>query len=93
MWRWPDLTGTTASKILWWQASGGSGTVSVLMGNGDGTFQPENTIFIGPNPDFALAVFQPTDEVDIVVANRTGPAGSPYGYADNTIGVLMGDGD
>ena len=89
-----DLTGDGKQDIVVASERYGSGTVSVLMGNGDGTFQPENTIFIGPNPiSLAVADLNGDGEPDIVVANRTEPAGSPYGYADNTIGVLMGNGD
>ena len=61
-----------------------SGTISVLLGNGDGTFQPAVTYTVGSNP-IALALGDLTGNgiLDIAVAN----------YGSGTISVLLGNGD
>src|SRR3989442_2442525 len=59
-------------------------TVSVLLGNGDGTFQPARTFAVGTNPTSVVAGdFNSDGKLDLAVAN----AGS------NTISVLLGNGD
>jgi hypothetical protein len=61
-----------------------AGTVSVLLGNGDGTFQPARSYATGAGP-VAVAVgdFNGDGKLDIVTAN----AGS------GTVSVLLGNGD
>jgi hypothetical protein len=58
------------------------GGISVLLGNGDGTFQPANSFTAGKNP-FALAAsdFNRDGNADLVIINSTG------------VGVLLGNGD
>jgi FG-GAP-like repeat/Putative Ig domain len=62
------------------------GSVTILMGNGDGTFTPAtgSPITVGLNP-IALAVgdFNSDGKADLVVANQT----------DNTLTILLGNGD
>ena len=59
-------------------------TVAVLLGNGDGTFQPARTFAVGTNPTSVVAGdFNGDGKLDLAVAN----AGS------NTISVLLGNGD
>ncbi len=60
-------------------------TVSVLLGNGDGTFQPQKTVFKGDGLYTSLAVADLNGDgtPDIVVTN----------FTKNTISVLMGNGD
>jgi hypothetical protein len=62
----------------------GLGTVSVLLGRGDGTFLPAVTYEVGRDP-VAVAVgdFSHDGNLDIVTANS----------ADNTVSVLLGRGD
>jgi len=66
---------------------GDPGGVGVLLGNGDGTFQPEQTYPSGDQPCFGtngwlrLADINHDGELDIVVANRSDTA------------VLLGNGD
>src|SRR5207249_660081 len=59
-------------------------TVSVLVGNGDGTFQPVRTFAVGTNPtSVAVGDFNGDGNPDLVVANS----------GSNTVSVLLGNGD
>jgi hypothetical protein len=73
----------------------GPGTVSVWLGNGNGTFRPAGTFLVGgtlPGPapipfglaPYAIAAgdFNHDNNLDLVTAN----------YADGTVSVLLGDG-
>ena len=58
--------------------------VSVLMGNGNGTFQPAKNYPVGSNPyTLAVADFNGDGTPDVVTSNR----------GANTVSVLMGNGD
>jgi CSLREA domain-containing protein len=60
------------------------GSVSVLLGNGDGTFAPPVTYAVGSNPTGLVAGdFTGGGHLDLAVANG----------GDNTVSVLMGNGD
>ncbi len=65
-------------------SGGGSGSVSVFLGNGDGTFQARADYATGSGPD-ALAVGDVNGDgnLDLIVGNDTGAA----------ISVLLGNGD
>ncbi len=73
-------------------ANSGLGTVAVLLGNGDGTFQtavPYSTG--GGNPNAVVIVDVNGDgKPDIVVANCGGGCQS---YDEGSVGVLLGNGD
>ena len=78
--------------------AGGSG-VSLLLGNGDGTFQPAKTIVAGGNPSFvAVGDFDHDGRADIAVANQPDPdsalipAPAP-GPAPDSVSILLGNGD
>lgn len=59
-------------------------TVSILLGNGDGTFQPQQTFATGGAPDaIAIVNFNNSGALDLAVANNL----------DATVSVLMGNGD
>ena len=61
-----------------------AGTVSVLLGNGDGTFQPQVTYAVGPVPDAIVAGdFTGNGHLDLAVANS----------GDDTVSVSLGNGD
>ncbi len=65
-------------------ANSGDNTVSVLLGNGDGTFQPQVTYAVGWRPDAIVAGdFTGDGHLDLAVANSS----------DNTVSVLLGNGD
>jgi hypothetical protein len=59
------------------------GSVSILLGNGDGTFQPANNVVAGKNPSsITVGDFNEDGRVDIVTVN-----------GDNTVSSLLGNGD
>jgi FG-GAP-like repeat/FG-GAP repeat len=65
-------------------ASLGTGTVSVLLGNGDGTFQPALDFVVGSNPSsVAVGDFNADGKLDLAVANSD----------SNNVSVLLGNGD
>jgi hypothetical protein len=66
-----------------------AGTVSVLLGNGDGSFQPQVTYAVGTSPDAIVAGdFTGTGHLDLAVVNE----GSSPSF-DGSVSVLLGDGD
>ncbi len=61
-----------------------SGTISVLLGNGNGTFQAPVTYAVGSNPiAVAIGDLNGDGKADIAVAN----------YGSNSVSVLFGNGD
>jgi hypothetical protein len=61
-----------------------SNTVSILLGNGDGSYQPAKTISVGNNPQHpVLADVNNDGKADLIVGN----------LGDQTIEVLIGNGD
>jgi hypothetical protein len=65
-------------------ASGGTGSVSILLGNGDGTFQPERRYAVGDFPGYvAVGDFSGDGHLDLAVSN--------FGSSD--ISLLRGKGD
>ena len=66
-------------------------TVSVLLGNGDGTFQPEQTYAVGERPaSVAVADLNGDGKPDIVVANH---GFYPFYANAKSVSVLLGNGD
>jgi type II secretory pathway component GspD/PulD (secretin) len=65
-------------------ANQGDDTVSLLLGNGDGTFQSQTTLPSGIGPDaIVTADFNRDGKPDLAVAN----------FNDNSISILLGNGD
>ncbi len=65
-------------------ANGSSDTISVLLGNGDGTFLPQVTYTTGGQPwSIVAGDFSGDGRIDLAVANAY----------DNTVSVLLGNGD
>ena len=69
-----------------------SGYLSVLLGNGNGTFRPPATYAVGATPIFLLATdFNGDGRLDLAVADL---GNALVGGADvGAIGILMGNGD
>ena len=62
----------------------GDNTVSILLGNGDGTFRSQSTFPTGVAPDAIVAGdFNGDGKLDLAVAD----------FTDNTISILLGNGD
>src|SRR4029077_4752748 len=62
----------------------GDKTVSILLGNGDGTFQSQTTVPTGLAPDAVVTGdFNGDGKPDLAVAN----------FTDGTISILLGNGD
>jgi hypothetical protein len=62
--------------------AGGAGSVTILLGNGDGTFKIANRYFVGSSPQaLAIADFNGDGALDLVTVN--------YG----NVSVLLGNGD
>jgi hypothetical protein len=77
-----DLAGNGITDIVTADYSGG--TVSVLMGNGNGTFQPPVQYPVGTNPQsIAVADFNNDGHPDIVTANT----------GSDTVSVLINNGN
>ncbi len=79
-----DLNGDLVQDLA--LANAGDDTASVLLGNGDGTFQPAKSVYLGQGAapqSVAIADFNRNGRPDLVVAN-TGA---------NAVSVLLGNGD
>src|SRR5205823_3060431 len=62
--------------------SGDDGGISILLGNGDGTFQATNNFTVGNNPSaIAASDFNRDGRTDLVLIDRSG------------VGVLLGNGN
>ncbi|MGD0389028.1 MAG: FG-GAP-like repeat-containing protein [Tepidisphaeraceae bacterium] len=69
-----------------------SGDVSVLLGNGDGTFQPQRRFNAVPNPfDLAVGDLTGNGNQDIVVVSANSTPG--LNLLQVSVGVLLGRGD
>ena len=78
-----DLNGDSAADIV--VANGASNTISVLLGNGNGTFQPRQDIAIDQATSVAIGDLDGDGTPDLAVANGTFPNG--------TVSVLLGNGN
>jgi hypothetical protein len=79
----PDLVVANAYQV------GGPGTVSILLGNGDGTFRASREFNAGGNETTTVAVgdFNGDGKPDLAVANYAVGGGS------GNVGVMLGNGD
>jgi hypothetical protein len=72
---------------------GGTGTVSVMLGNGDGTFQAPVTYSSGGYEGSAIAIGDVNGDgrPDLVVTNACGSNESNCGGSDGTVAVLLNE--
>jgi hypothetical protein len=62
----------------------GSNTVSILLGNGDGTFTGQTPIAVGLGPEWLVTGdYNEDGKTDLAVANSV----------DNSVSILLGNGD
>ena len=77
-----DFTGDGRTDLA--VANAYDDSVSVLLGNGDGTFQPQVTYAVGADPDAIVAGdFNGDGRLDLAVVNRDA----------DSVSVLLGNGD
>ncbi|HEY0702606.1 MAG TPA: FG-GAP-like repeat-containing protein [Candidatus Acidoferrales bacterium] len=78
------LTSDPATNVDMIVANENANTLTVLLGNGDGTFQPPLTVTTGTTPtSIAVADFNNDGISDLAVVNK----------GANTIGIYLGNGD
>lgn len=71
-------------------STGDNGGVSILLGNGDGTFQPAISVNAGKNPIWiAVGDFNGDGRKDLVVSDF----GDRQTGGDGSVGILLGNGD
>jgi hypothetical protein len=77
----------------WWNANN-VGIVGVLLGNGDGTFQPAVTYETdgAPNHSLEVADVNGDGKLDLIVSSCAASA-SACGSAEGVVSVLLGNGD
>lgn len=64
--------------------NGGDGTISILLGNGDGTFQPQVVYPVGSSPSsIAFGDFNNDGKIDLAVTNS----------GSSNVSILLGNGD
>ena len=77
----------------WWDTNN-IGVVGILLGNGDGTFQPAVTYETGGAPNYSLVVADVNGDgkLDLIVSSCAASA-STCGSAQGVVSVLLGNGD
>jgi len=83
-----DFNGDGKSDLA--VANSGSNNVSILLNNGDGSFQPAVNYSVGISPQEIVAGdFDGNGKVDLIVANQ----GDLFNHLDGSLRFLKGNGD
>src|SRR5579864_4200270 len=83
-----DFNGDKILDMAVANSNPGTATISVLLGNGDGTFGPQTTYAVGNSPTAIVAAdFNGDHILDLAVANELGRS------ANQTLSILIGNGD
>jgi hypothetical protein len=88
-----DVTGDGIPDIV--TANYGDGTISVLPGNGDGTFAKQQVMSVGSGPPSGANSGTGSEPASVVAADLRGDGHEDLvvaNYYDNTVSVLLGDG-
>ncbi|HKS75232.1 MAG TPA: VCBS repeat-containing protein [Terriglobales bacterium] len=90
----PDLVAVNWCSALCGTSTPIEGSVGVLLGNGNGTFQPAVAYLSGGNGTRAVSVsdLNRDGKVDVLTAS-CGPDACAPGFPGGTAGVLLGNGD
>ena len=84
-----DFNGDSNADLAITNFDGGNGnTLSILLGNGDGTFQAQTTVTVGSGP-FGIV----GGDLDTFNAGNTGDDLIVTNFNDGTISILLGKGD
>ena len=79
----PAVTSTGTAISTWWSGNAIAATIGVLLGNGDGTFLPQQTYAVGHGPQsIAVADFDGDGFLDLAVLDRN----------DRNVTILLGPG-
>ncbi len=69
-------------------------TLSILLGNGDGTFQSQTTVSLDTSPyQVGVADLNQDGKADVLLTNGWSLYSGNTGNTDNTLSVLLGNGD